>query len=302
MLDWILGFLPANDTGEFISGALISTGMVTADAFFWQLAAIPLLVIIGKFNLPKVLLVSTMIAVAHQVYGMLGLGVRAIGGPFEAVALPFILVGVTYLVFGFVLNGSIGNGEDAAEKQSRRIIKYGIVSLAAFFGVYTGVSIDEMFAVLGRVEWMSAQGWSHLVMLANITVAMAMLWVILMLEGALLYSLTKAAEHTKPMEWLEAHEDWVMFLVFSLLVYFVVRGWYQNVAGYSPAEWHIGDFNTGFAHNVYFVGGLAPMLVLLGLLRVDRCKAVLKAVFKPQKDLIDWLEDWSERRAQGIAA
>ncbi len=287
-----------NDNGQFESGAWISASMVTPDAAIWQAAAIPILVLAFRLSLPRVILISTMIALAHEVYGLAGLGIRGIGGPLEA-ALPFIMILMSYLVIGFVVNVRAGGEEEEDPHEAAgKLLKYGIFSLAAFFTVYTGVSIDELFAVLGRYEWMTAQGWSVAMQALNITIGMTYLWLILVIESVVIYGIVKLTRHTKPAQWLLDHEESIMFVVFSLLVYFVTRGWYQNMFGNQPTELVIGDFNTGFAYWVYLVGGLLPMFLLAGLLKIDFFERALLWLFKPQKLVIEAIEEWSERRVE----
>jgi len=277
--------------------------MVTPDAFFWQLGATPLLMIMAgkrniQFGIREIVLLTGMIALSHEIYGVIGLGLRAAGILLGATTFVGILSVVSYLVLGFIVNGSAGAEEGDVESQVLKLLLLGIVSVAAFFGAYTGISIDELFAVLARVEWMTSQGWSYWVMAANITVAMTILWAILLIEGVIIYLVVKKAEDTMAMDWLEKHEGWVMFFVFSFLAYFTTRGWYQNYYGYNPVEWHIMGHNTGFAYYVYIVGGFLPMIILRLLLLVKPVRILLLWLCKPQQKMLDWLEELSQRRAE----
>jgi hypothetical protein len=117
-------------------------------------------------------------------------------------------------------------------------------------------------------------------------------------EVLVLYFIIKVSKNTAPMKWILKHEKWIMFMVFSFLVYFVNRGWWQNLLGNQPVELHLKSFNTGFAYWVYLTAGLLPMILLRIAMLSKSIKILLLKAFEPQKRFLDWIEEASKKRAE----
>lgn len=225
--------------------------MVSVDAAVFMVAVI--LLIDAKYRWAVVFFIT----IAHAIYGYLGLSVMAgILTPFMGISI--VLASAGYLGIRFVIQGLIADEEGNPYIQAA-IINAGLLSLMAI-GLYSGVSIDEFFVVLQRYQWMDAQaGWNHWVMIANIGASMLVLFGIL--SAVLIFM-----ERGHKFEWVEKHSDEAMFVVYSLIVYYIFRGVVQNGLGYEPIEiWLLTDLT-----------GLAPELVIIGFFITWLLKIFLK--------------------------
>jgi uncharacterized membrane protein YhdT len=163
----------------------------------------------------------------HTLFGYLGLGANMFG-QYESRQLGWsiwpILGVATVLGMRFIVDGQSGDEEDDSTAEK---LTAGLFSLVALT-LYYNVSVDEFFAVLQRYQWMKAQGWDHATMALNIGLSMVILWCIL----ALVQHFAGSSQWLH--DWCEVHGDRAMFVVFSLIMYYMVRGILQNGLGYEP--------------------------------------------------------------------
>lgn len=235
--------IPEGDLPVFAWNTILSGWMVSVDAAIFMVAV---LMLIAK---DKRWPVVFMIVLAHAAYGFLGLGLLSLEDNLLNVGLWVVIGATSFVGLRFVIEGLDGD-EDGEPADDAKVLNLGVISLAAL-GLYSGVSIDELFAVLQRYQWMEAQGWDDSVKAANIGLSMIVLFAIL---GAVKIALEKAVS----LEWVEKHGDTMMFVVFSLITYYIVRAVVQNGLGYVPMEIPF----TGIAWELLIVG-----FVLTGLLK-----------------------------------
>lgn len=241
----------------FISNFLIGGWMVSVDA------ALFLAVAIAFVSPSRRLGVVIMITLAHAFYGFLGLGIlMASRGATEMLGLGIwiIIAGTSYLGLRFIIEGlNDEEGDDDHEKHGA-VLNHSLISTAAL-ALYTTVSIDELFAVMQKYQWMITQGWNHGTMALNIAASMVVLF-------GLLWLAWKMIERSEQfVAWLNQHGDRAMFIVFSLIMYYLVRGVVQNGLGYEP--WEIPF--TGIAPELLPVGFFLTWL-LQWLLENNRFK------------------------------
>lgn len=210
----------------FVSNFLIGGWMVSVDA------ALFLAVALAFIKPERRLGVVTMITLAHAVYGFLGLGVMALGAELSSamkIGVWAIIAFSSFLGLRFITEGL---GEEESEEnhaEHGNILNHSLFSLSAL-SLYTAVSIDELFAVTQKYQWMLTQGWNHGTMAANIAASMVMLFIFL---GASSWLIERSEGFAA---WLEEHGEQGMFIVFSLIMYYLVRGVVQNGLGYHPWE------------------------------------------------------------------
>lgn len=220
-LDAFGGSIPAGDIPVFVTTFFLAGWMVSADAALFQIAVLP--------HVPKRkwLPIIFLITMTHAVAGYLGLGMLMMGLAFGATL--WIMLSIT--TFGglhFIGGGLSENDEDDPFDMAKKLIA-GILTFAAIW-LFWGVSFDELFAVLQRYQWMVAQTWNHAAMAVSIGFSMVVLFGILC--GVAIFLLI-----AKPLtDWIHDQGDKTMFVVFSLIMYYLVRGIVQNGLGYTPFE------------------------------------------------------------------
>jgi hypothetical protein len=234
----------------FVSNFLIGGWMVSVDAALFLAIAIAFIAPRRRFG------VVVMITLAHAFYGFLGLGILMLSrGATEMLGLGIwiIITGTSYLGLRFITEGFAEGGDDDPADHglvlNRSLISGGALSL------YTAVSIDELFAVMQKYQWMTTQGWNHTTMALNIAASMVVLFI-------LLYLAWKTIERSERfVAWLDKHGDRAMFIVFSLIMYYLVRGVVQNGLGYEPWEIPL----TGIAPELLPIGFMLTWLLQWGL-------------------------------------
>lgn len=249
----------------FTTNMLKAGWMVSVDAalFIVPLSAAATLV----SNQARLRAIVLLITLAHTVFGYLGLGVHVFG-QYESGQLGWsiwpILGVATLLGLRFIVDGLSGEEEDdgAVEK-----LAAGLLSLVALT-LYYNVSVDEFFAVLQRYQWMKAQGWDHATMALNIGLSMVVLWCILALVQHF------AGSSLWLHDWCEKHGDRAMFVVFSLIMYYMVRGILQNGLGYEPWQ----DKYTGLAPSMLVVGFILTWL-LKQALKLETVRTSARKIF-----------------------
>lgn len=236
MFELLIKFMPET-YAVFVFNMFKAGFMVSVDAAIFMVAV--LLLIEPKLRW----LVVILITVAHTFYGFLGLGAEML--LFDAGIIVVIII-TSYIGLRFIIEGLNEADDGDPEDDARKINKLGIFSLSAI-ALYSAVSIDELFAVLQRYQWMEAQGWSDGIKAANIATSMVVLF-------GILSAVKIALEKGVSLSWIERHGDEAMFVVFSLIMYYIVRGIVQNAMGYEPIDiWLLTEYT-----------GLAPELVIVG--------------------------------------
>jgi hypothetical protein len=239
--------IPAGDMPVFINNFFLSGLMVWADAAIFLVAAMLLVKPGRRFA------VITLIVLAHAIYGFLGLLILSAEMTYVKLSIGIVIAITSYAGLRFITEGLDGDDE-GSPRDDARIINLGIFSFSAL-ALYSAVSIDELFAVLQRYQWMEAQGWNDAVKAANIGASMVVLF-------GLLWFVKWALEKGISLAWLKKHDDKAMFIVFGLVMYYIVRGIVQNGLGYVPLEIPLT--------------GIAPELLLVGFVLTWGLKQLLK--------------------------
>lgn len=247
----------------FVFNFLKAGWMVSIDAAIFMVAVIMLV------KPEKRLLVVIFITLAHTLYGYLGLIILSTEKVFLASGLPLIIAITSVIGLRFIIEGldedDKGEPSDDAAK-----INLGVLSLPAI-ALYSAVSIDELFAVLQRYQWMEAQDWDDITKAINIGASMLVLFILLL-------AVKWALEREISLNWIDKHGNRAMFIVFSLIMYYVVRGILQNGMGYEPIEiWFITEY-TGLAPEL-LVSGFLLTVILKRVLRNQRISDVLNKIF-----------------------
>lgn len=229
-------------------------------------AAIFMVAVLMMVNPAKRWAVVTMIVLAHAFYGFLGLGILSMETQFVHLSFWIVIIFCSYIGLRFNIEGLDGD-EDGDPENDAKVLNLAVVGFASL-GLYSAVSIDELFAVLQRYQWMEAQGWSDSVKAGNIGLSMVVLFAIL---GAVKIALEKAL----PTDWIERHGDLMMFIVFSLIMYYIVRAVVQNGLGYIPMEIPY----TGIAWELLIVGFVLTKLLQFGLEKSKSFNWTMNKVF-----------------------
>jgi hypothetical protein len=234
-LDALGGSIPNGDLPTFVTTFFLAGWMVSADAAIFMIAVLPL--VAKRLWLP----IAFVITLTHAVAGYLGLGLLMLGLSAGA-TLWMLLAATTYGGLHFIAGGLSGDDEDDPNDMAQNLV-IGILTMAAIV-MFWNVSFDEFFAVLQRYQWMVAQGWDHTAMAISIGFSMVVLFGILCLVTLMLVV-------AKPVtDWIHDQGDKTMFVVFSLIMYYLVRGIVQNGLGYTP--WEIPY--TGIAPELLIAG------------------------------------------------
>jgi hypothetical protein len=211
-----------------------------------------------------------LITLAHAFHGFMGLTLEAVGkskSDFYGISV-WVMIGLT--VFAG-LHFNIGGQSDDDEVDHSKVAAMLMASLysAAAIFFFNSVSFDELFAVLQRFQWMMSLGWSIELMALNIALSMVVLWCILA-------SLELLMEHKGESlsTWAENHGEALMFCVFSIIMYYMVRAVAQNGLGYQPIQ----DPITGISPEL-LAAGFALNAGLNQLLKFEPAKVVLQRVF-----------------------
>ena len=229
------GYIPADDYPVFLTTLILAGWMVAVDACIFEIAVLPF--VEKKFWLPIIVLITFV----HAIAGYLGLGILATGAA-TGVTLWIMLLVTSWGGLRFIVAGRLDDDDDDP-KDSAMKLAAGILTMAAFF-MFWSVSYDEFFAVWQRFQWMLAQEWNVAAMAVNIGFSMIVLFLV---QCLVVLCLLVFKPFTK---WIHDRGDHMMFIVFSLLMYYMVRGIMQNGLGYNPYE-------------IPYTG-LAPDLVILG--------------------------------------
>ena len=215
------GQIPEGDYPIFLTTLVIAGWMVAVDACIFEVAVLPF--IKKRLWLPVIILIT----IVHAVAGYLGLGML-IAGIATGATLWVMLFVTSWGGLRFIVSGAAGDDDDNPNDMAKKLAA-GLFTLTAFF-LYWGVSYDEFFAVWQRFQWMVAQKWNEAAMAVNIGLSMIVLFAAqcLVILGLLVF---------KPFtNWIQNKADHMMFVVFSLLMYYMVRGIMQNGLGYDPYE------------------------------------------------------------------
>lgn len=239
-------FIPQGDLPVFFWNTLLSGWMVSVDAAIFMVAVLLMVKPAKRWS------VVAMIVLAHAFYGFLGLGLLSLEKNLLDISLWLVIAVTSVVGLRFSVEGLDGD-EDGEPADDAKVLNFGVLTMAAL-GLYSGVSIDELFAVLQRYQWMEAQGWSDAVKASNIGLSMVVLFVLL---GAVKIALERAL----PTSWIEKHGDTMMFIVFSLIIYYIVRAIVQNGLGYVPWQ----DPITGIAWELFAIGFVLTGLLKFGL-------------------------------------
>lgn len=239
--------IPEADMPVFATTVLIAGWSVSVDANLWLLATLPFLP--KRYWAPVIILIT----LTHTFAGYLGLGVMAVG--LSMAASVWLILGPTSWFGLRFIGGGLAEGEgDDAEDMARKVT-LGLLSAAAFL-LYWAVSYDEFFMVLQRFWWMVNQGWDYLVQAVLIGLSMASLLPFLLFAPLIHLAFPGLAS------WMEKHGAVVMFAVFSLIMYYLVRGIAQTGLGYEP--WEVPY--TGIAPDLLFAGFVLTGLYKLGFM------------------------------------
>ena len=257
----ILGlFAPVNETLVFVFNTWKAGAMVTVDAAIFMVA-VAMLIEQSKRHMMVIL-----ITLAHAFYGFLGLIILSFESQVTGFSIASVIGISGYLGVCFIVDGM--NGDDGDDPSDIAVkLALGLFTIAAF-GLYSSVSIDELFAVLQRYQWMAAQGWNDPVKALNIAASMVVLY-------GLLNLVLLSLESGKKLSWIEDNEDTAMFIVFSLIMYYIVRAVVQNGLGYVP---YLEDPITGIAWELLAVGFILTT-VLSFLMKFETPKKILNIVF-----------------------
>ncbi len=235
----------------FVFNFLKAGWMVSVDAAIFMVAVIMLV------RPEKRLLVVVFITLAHTFYGYLGLAVLSAEKIFLEGGLPLIIAGTSFIGLRFIIEG-LDEDDEGEPADDAHKINLGVLSLSAI-ALYSAVSIDELFAVLQRYQWMEAQGWNDVTKALNIGASMLVLFILLL-------TVKWTLEREISLNWIEENGDKAMFIVFSLIMYYIVRGIVQNGMEYEPIEiWFVTEHT-----------GLAPELLVLGFILTIVLKKALE--------------------------
>ena len=238
--------VPQGDLAVFTWNTLLSGWMVSVDAAIFMVA------VLMPVEPAKHWSVVILIVLAHALYGFLGLSILSAEMAFMKMSIWIVIAATSVLGLRFIVEGLDGD-EEGEPGADARVLNAAVLGASAL-GLYSGVSIDELFAVLQRYQWMEAQGWTDTVKAANIGLSMIVLFGIL---GCVKIALEKAM----PTSWIERYADAMMFVVFSLIMYYIVRAIVQNGFGYIPMEIPY----TGIAWELLIVGFVTTWLLQLVL-------------------------------------
>lgn len=216
-IEWTLektgGVIPDGDNPVFALTTWVAGWSVSVDAIIMEAVVLPL--VPKKLWLPIIFLIT----MTHAFAGYLGLAVLTIG-EMLGITLGFLLVFTCYMGLKFIIGCLISDEEEEPDVM-KNILLSGIFAFAAFV-LYWEVSFDEFFMVLQRFQWMVSQGWNEIAMAVNIGLSMIVLF---LLQCVALVLLLVCKPFTR---WVNDHGDYAMFVVFSLIMYYLVRGVIQN--------------------------------------------------------------------------
>ena len=237
LLNYFDGYIPPGDIETFILNYNLAGVTVAIDAIILLIVLLPLLP--KKTWLP----IITLITLTHALAGYAGLGLMLFGAG-TGIGIWAILIFSFWMCGHFIVKGMTDDdGEDPSDIAKK--LASGLFTFAAF-SLFYSVSNDEFFAVLQRYQWMGAQEWDSMAMAVNIGLSMVVLQLIQM--GIALSLIV-----FKPLTNLVTrHGDHAMFFVFSYIMYFMVRGFWQNGLGFEPYE-------LGWT-------GIAPTLLTVGII------------------------------------
>lgn len=253
------GYIKPEDYSIFLFTLIIAGWMVAVDACLFEIAVLPF--VPKRYWLPIIVLIT----IVHAFAGYLGLGIL-VTGLATGVTLWIMLLVTSWGGLRFIVSGRLADDEDDPDDMAKKLAA-GIFTIAAFF-MFWSVSYDEFFAVWQRFQWMLAQGWNEAAMAVNIGLSMVVLFLAqcLVILGLLIF---------KPLtRWIHNKGDHMMFIVFSLLMYYMVRGVMQNGLGYDPYEIPY----TGIAPDLLVLGFILTWMLSKALMNnkfANGAKAVL---------------------------
>lgn len=236
------GQIPAGEMVTFVFTYALAGWMVSVDANLFLIAVLPL---ISKWLWFPVII---LITVTHAIAGYLGLGLLVTGITIGATL--WVMLGLTsWGGLRFIVAGLGAEDDDDHFHMAKKLIA-GLFTIAAF-ALFWNVSYDEFFAVWQRFQWMVARGWNDAAMAVNIGFSMV---VLLLIQSTVAVCLLIFKPVT---DWFHERGDIMMFIVFGLLMYYLVRGWAQNGFGYIP--WEIPY--SGIAPDLLFAGFVLTWLL-----------------------------------------
>ena len=251
--------IPYGDMPVFLNNMFVSGVSVWVDAALFFAASLLMVAPDKRWQ------VVLLIVVAHALYGFLGLLLLSLEKSYLDWSQGIVIAFTSYFGLRFITEGLDGDEEGSPEDDAHAI-NLAIIGVTAL-SVYSGVSIDELFMVLQRSQWMVAQGWDTAVQAANIAGSMVVLFALL---GAVKWALEKEL----PMSWLQKHGDHLMFCVFGLMMYYIVRAIAQNGFGFIPREIPY----TGIAWELMILGFVLTWLLRL-ILRNQTANRLLNKSF-----------------------
>lgn len=215
------GTIPDGDIPVFATTVLVAGWSVSVDASLWLILVLPFLP--KRYWIPVVILIT----LTHAFAGYLGFAFMVFG-LMTAFSIWLVLGPTAWAGLRFIAVGLLGEDEDDARDMANKVIA-GLLTAAAFI-LYWAVSYDEFFMVLQRFLWMLVQGWNYVAQAVLIALSMVALAGFMMLVVIFYLAFPRAAE------WVEERGDSMMYVVFSLIMYYLVRGVVQNGLGYVPWE------------------------------------------------------------------